>query len=331
MIVTEFYSGQGLGNQLWCYFTTRLIAHRKNYQYGIKSPELFKGRGFLNIDMGQIVLGGDGKEGGPPTTLPNGIVAYYKERETKHPNGAYISKADDLLLNIGDRTKLDGNMQSIKYVEGAKNLIKTWVNVKAPYEKSIEVKPEICAVHVRGGDFKGSKSLLNRDYYLNAMNVIRTTANATTFVAITDDVEYFKSLNLEIPLVGSALSLQDDQTKAGHHRGGPVWVDWLILQKASYVILCGSSFSFWPTYLSDAKVVVAPKYWGDYIGSDGYWSCGDMVVNGWLYLDRYGKVALGDQLLEEKASYERTNSRLWDFEKEKQNSARLAPLLLISM
>ena len=41
MIVTEIYNGQGLGNQLWCYIVTRVIALDNGYDFGIKSPEKF--------------------------------------------------------------------------------------------------------------------------------------------------------------------------------------------------------------------------------------------------------------------------------------------------
>jgi hypothetical protein len=77
MIVTELYEGQGFGNQLWCYVVTRIIAKKNGYKFGIKSPEKFKGKEFLNLDFGQKVIGGTGPEGGPPTSLPEGIEYYY--------------------------------------------------------------------------------------------------------------------------------------------------------------------------------------------------------------------------------------------------------------
>ena len=36
MLATEFLHGQGLGNQLFCYVTTRMLAHRLGYDFGIK-------------------------------------------------------------------------------------------------------------------------------------------------------------------------------------------------------------------------------------------------------------------------------------------------------
>ncbi len=79
MIITEIYNGQGLGNQLWCYVVTRVIALDRGYEFGIKSPEKFKCNDFLTLDCGKQVIGGTGQEGGPPDSLPEGITNYYKE------------------------------------------------------------------------------------------------------------------------------------------------------------------------------------------------------------------------------------------------------------
>ena len=49
MIVTELYDGQGLGNQLWCYFVTKIIAKHNGYDYGIIGKNKFKGKEFIKI------------------------------------------------------------------------------------------------------------------------------------------------------------------------------------------------------------------------------------------------------------------------------------------
>ncbi len=58
MLITELYNGQGFGNQLFVYVTTRMLAHKLGYDFGIKSPEKFKGYGLMNPDMGKEVTGG---------------------------------------------------------------------------------------------------------------------------------------------------------------------------------------------------------------------------------------------------------------------------------
>lgn len=73
MILTEIYNGQGLGNQLACYVTTRVVAKDKGYDFGIKSPEKFKCLDFMDLDFGLPVNGGTiPAEGQPPLTLPDG-------------------------------------------------------------------------------------------------------------------------------------------------------------------------------------------------------------------------------------------------------------------
>lgn len=55
MLVTRFYDGQGLGNQLWTYIVTRTVALDKGYEFGFGSIEKFKGHDFLNLNFGRPV------------------------------------------------------------------------------------------------------------------------------------------------------------------------------------------------------------------------------------------------------------------------------------
>ena len=64
MIATEFYYGQGLGNQLACYITTRVIAADKGYDFGFTGLEnlgdrRFNNHGlyFMDLDLGKPVQG----------------------------------------------------------------------------------------------------------------------------------------------------------------------------------------------------------------------------------------------------------------------------------
>src|ERR1035437_7085143 len=135
MLVTEFYKGQGLGNQLACYIATRVIAKDKGYAFGIMHPERFKGSDFFDLDFGKKVIGGKGQEGGPPEKLPERIKYYYTERKTIHPeSGADIRLYDKDLVNILDNTKIDGIMQNEQYIIHRKDEIREWLKVKDEYE-----------------------------------------------------------------------------------------------------------------------------------------------------------------------------------------------------
>ena len=84
MICTELYNGQGLGNQLWLYAVTRTKALDLGVDFGIMSPEKFKGLHFLDLDFGRQVFGGSGPEGGPPLLLPDQLHGYYREPLVRH-------------------------------------------------------------------------------------------------------------------------------------------------------------------------------------------------------------------------------------------------------
>lgn len=310
MIVTELYNGQGLGNQLWCYFTTRIIAHEKGYDFGIMSPEKFKGKEFLNLDFGKEVVGGSGPEGGPPHTLPNTINNYYIEKMTRHMNSMDISKFDAGLFNIEDNTKIEGNRQSSFYVSEHKDLINSWLNISKKIDDNIDYD-NTCFVHIRGGDFIGCPMYLRGNYYKDAVDYVRKNNPNMKIKIITDDINHAKQILPGIDFAGGAASGLEDKHKASHHSGGPIWLDWLLLYNAKNVIVSASSFSFWPVYLGNVTNVIAPMYWAGYTYSDGYWSCGDSLFPDWKYLNRYGDMKTYDECLKEKIDYETRNQHYW--------------------
>ena len=84
--------------------------------------EKFKAPNIMDLDFGQTVVGGTGPEGGPPITLPEGIERYYEEKSLIHPRfNCDCRLYDPDLTNASDNTKIDGNMESEKYLEGKKS------------------------------------------------------------------------------------------------------------------------------------------------------------------------------------------------------------------
>ncbi len=146
MIVTEFYKaddfgrkGQGLGNQLACYITTRVIAADKGYQFGIINSQEFKGADFLTVDFGIEV---------------KGITQYYKEKEIIHPeNGADIRIYDKDLVNVIDNTKIEGYMQDEQYFIHRKDEIREWLKVKPEWECYDYAEENTCVINFRGGPY----------------------------------------------------------------------------------------------------------------------------------------------------------------------------------
>lgn len=285
MIVTELYDGQGLGNQLWCYVVTRLIAERNGYDFGIMSPHKFKGAEFMDIDFGKVVCGGDGPEGGPPHTLPDSILHYYKENLLRHPNGFDISRSDLELFKILDNTKVDGIMQSVRYLGNDIDRIVSWIRLRT-LPKIEPLDDNVCIIHIRGGDFTGSLAMLDFKYYQNAMNYFIKINRNIKFYIVTDDVNTSNYILPNVEIIGSSITSTQDNLKASHHIGGAIGIDYNILNRAKNIIMSASSFGWWAVWTNNNNPnVIAPKYWAAYKQSDGYWSTGEIMVNAWKYLD----------------------------------------------
>ena len=111
MLATEFIHGQGLGNQLFCYVTTRMLSYRLGYEFGIgglrnagDSRVNKKGFYFMNLDYGKEV--------------PEGLTRYDEYRHgvwTDVHLRTDIRLTDKKLLSIPDNTIIYGNLQSEEY------------------------------------------------------------------------------------------------------------------------------------------------------------------------------------------------------------------------
>ncbi len=276
MIITEFYKGQGLGNQLACYITTRVIAKDKGYNFGIKSPKNFKGSDFFDLDFGCEVIDGSGPEGGPPQKLPEGIKYYYAERKITHPiSGADIRLYDKNLINIPDNTKIDGIMQDEQYIVHRKDEIRKWLKVKENYECHDYSDDNICIINFRGGEYARHKDFfLEKEYWTNATNNMLKINNSFKFIVITDDTYTAKKFFPDYNVFHFSIAK-----------------DYVIIKNAKYLILSNSSFAWFPAWLNEnLKFCIAPKYWGRHNISDGYWSCGYNITEGWMYQDKTGNL-----------------------------------------
>jgi hypothetical protein len=281
LIVTELYNGQGLGNQLWSYVVTRTLALDRGLDFGIISPEKFKGADFLKLDFGKVVVGGSGPEGGPPLTLPIGIDNYYIEKDTWYKKyKCDIRDYDAELLNIKDNTKIEGYFQSEKFILHRRAEIKEWLKVDEEFECYDFSSNKICVLNIRGGEYKGNYDLiLPKKYWLDAIRNMQQINDELEFIIITDDVNYTNKL---LP-----------QYKSYHFSIGK---DYSIVKNAKYLILANSSFSFFPAWTSDtAKHIIAPKYWARHNVSDGFWACSFNLYQEWMWQDKNGKIFTFDE------------------------------------
>jgi hypothetical protein len=290
MIVNEFYNTQGFGNQLWCYVVTRVLAKDKGFDFGIMSPEKFRGIDVIDLDYGFPVEGI--KSDTWSSILPNGITNYYKENLIRNQYGIDVTTLDTELLKIPDNTKIDGNFQSLNYIQHRKDEIVAWLKIKNNIMRYSG--DNITVMHLRGGDYVGSpaNSLLPKSYYLDAMTYMKSIEPEMKFYVVTDDLPlantYFKGI---AEITGSTMTGLLDPNRAPHHMGGHIGVDYSILNNARNLIIGNSTFSFWAAWTNtNLKNIIAPKYWFTFNNPNDFWSTSDIRVAGWRYLDRNGGI-----------------------------------------
>ncbi|GAF78355.1 unnamed protein product [marine sediment metagenome] len=270
MITTEIYNGQGPGDQMWVYLTTRYIAHEKGYDFGIGHPEKWKLKN-LNIDFGLTVTGGSNtKEGGPPISLPDGIANYYKERHTYHANYAdcNISDVDPNSFDIKDDTKLEGLFHYSFLLKENSELFKEWLDLNSVIDRNPIVPGKVIA-NIRGGEYKGVPSLILPKKYWDLC--LDRLGNPPVEI-VTDDPEY-------------ALTLIPD----GKIFKGTMIDHFENLFTADKLILSNSAFGFFPAALGNASGIIAPKYWSRWNISDGFWAMEMDKCHRFTYIDREGK------------------------------------------
>jgi len=296
MIVTEIYNGQGWGNQLWCYVTTRVIATDLGCSFGIQCPEKFKGINFMNLDFGEEVIGGSGPEGGPPISLPRGIKQYYAEKKIIHPNGSDIRLYDKYLVSVTDGTKIDGVMQDEQYIFHRKEEIREWLKVRDEYDCFDYSNEKICIINFRGGEYVGVPELfLTKKYWDDAIHNMQSVRDDMIFVVVTDDVKTAKKFFPNFDVFHFSIEK-----------------DYVIIKNAHYLILSNSSFAWFPAWLNtNLKFCIAPKYWARHNISDGYWSCGYNITSGWTYQDKNGTLQDYDSCVQEFDEYQLKHKKLF--------------------
>jgi len=293
MIITELYKEQGFGNQLFVYVTTRMIAHKLGYDFGIMHPERFKGYDLMDIFMGKEVIGGSGPIGGPPITLPEGIEHYYAEyRHGLHTDpmlGTDIRLTDDNLFKLSDNSKIEGVLQSEDYFYDRLDLVKEWLKVKQEVDHYETNGKNICVINFRGGDIIGNPGCwLPRSYWLKAIdNMVQYNPNME-FAIVTDDVAAANHVLPEYPAYHQDIA----------------W-DYVAIKNCRNIICSSSTFACFPLWTSETlEYCIAPKYWFDYNRSNGWWSLGCSIYNyPTHYMDRDGNLFTPDECKKEWEEY----------------------------
>jgi hypothetical protein len=201
------------------------------------------------------------------------------------------------LANVPDNTKIDGNMESEKYLEGRKEEVKEWLKIKEDKQTYDFKKDDICILGFRGGEYIGIRDLfLPRAYWKKAMQIMLSRNPKMRFVVVTDDPR-------------SARQFFPNQIPVYHF---DTETDWILVRNTKNIIMSNTSFAWLATWINDEiQNVIAPKYWGKHNISDGFWAQGDSLTKGWNYLDRDGNLFDYEECKKEKEKYERNNSDVY--------------------
>jgi len=305
MLAASIHEHAGLGNQIWRYVCCRVFAEHHGYEWGVSHPG-WRGP-FLNIDWGKEV--NLNVEQDSDFSMVEGFKHYYKERFDHHKRApGCIGYPDNKFYELPDNCYINGTFQRMSYIEEHREKICSWLTYD---DKVTDYSADnICVIQLRGGDYTTGHSMLPPQYYQMAMQRMRENNPDIEFVIVTDDPGTASQYIPGVPVVGSAVSEEKDQYQKNiswyKYPGGPVGIDYSILNTAKYAIISASTFAFWPIWTNNDLVnVIAPKYWFDWNISDGWWRMKDGIVNDqkWLWMDKEGGLYETNTCIEHAAVY----------------------------
>ena len=109
----------------------------------------------------------------------------------------------------------------------------------------------ICAVHVRRGDYQNlsdyhTNMSSHPEYYSMSMGAVSQKLEGTKFIVFSDDIDWCKN------------TFPDDVifSDMSNH-----FEDMCLMSLCNSHIIANSSFSWWGAWLSNSKLVIAPRMW----------------------------------------------------------------------
>ena len=232
MIAGIFHQGSGLGNQLHRYVAARVLAMKKGVGFGMVAPEFFKGRDFMNLEMGQKVECELEIENSSGKVTPLGVAIWEEGKYEYNPG------FEDVLNN----TVIDGEFQDERYFKNYLREIREWLKVEP-----LQIEDYKCVINFRGGEYVGVPDLfLPKEYWQLAINRVRKENMNVVFEVHTDDPETASKF-----------------FPSGYPIIHDIGLNWRSIRYTKYLILSNSSFAILPALLNEGvKLIVAPEFWG---------------------------------------------------------------------
>ena len=132
-----------------------------------------------------------------------------------------------------------------------------------------KVDEQTCVINLRGGEYKRHKQfILPESYWQNAINHMKQRADIKTFIVVTDDARYAKSMFPNFEIIS-----------------GDIGQCYATLYNAKHLIVSNSTFSYFPIKTGrNALNVIAPMYWARHQNSLGRWASVANIYQDWLWL-----------------------------------------------
>lgn len=293
IIFAELYEGQGLGNQLFSYVSTRAIANKLNKRFGVKHPEKFKAPKLFNLDWGDKIP--DNLEYSVHNEYLHGANSIIADPQTP------IYLTDNSVFNLKGNIKLEGCFISEGYFHNEIDNLHEWLKINEEYEHNDTNDDDLCIINLRGGDQRNSHVYPSRSYWDNGIARMIEFNPDMKFIVVTDDPDAAKEILPEFECYHR--DLENDRKHPYDSLVG-MW-DYVALKNCKNIICCTTTFACFPLWTNkNLKRCISPKYNGCMNHSDGWWCRGSSIfsyVN--YYMDKEGNLMTPDDCKKEWKEY----------------------------
>ena len=314
MIVTKFYKGQGLGNQLWVYAVLRAISWNHNYSFGVESFKNYKLQNYIPLDRGKYVFG-------VPHERPYGLRVLgvskveFEIQKLIFESEIAISNWEERIANLSDRTKIEGYFQSINYIKEFQQEFQKMFrcNMEVPNDSST------CYISVRGGDYLGNPEICCDEFFYRSAVKEMQECGFNKFEIVTDDPAYARDLLPDFPVAHlnheSPVNINDRRQKEAK-----IAYDFALLQTAPALIISNSTFAWWAAWTNRCNpIVIGPRYWSHPRNRYRIWAPKEVAVESWRYSAGNTFISGSEAIIEsgetrtELQFYSRINKSKFDF------------------